>query len=80
MIKVGDLVRGPDKQPALGKVRQTLRWVVHAGKTKNFYIRANPRTRVEINISPTFSPYEFGGSDRRELGAQVSYSFSEKRP
>ena len=80
VIKVGDLVRGPDKQPALGKVRQTLRWVVHAGKTKNFYLPAGPKTRVEVKISPTFSPYEFGGSDRRELGAQLAYSFSPTHP
>ena len=79
-IKVGNLVRGPDKQPALGTVRQVLRWKVHAGKTRVFYVPAAPPTRVELTVSPTFSPYEFGGSDRRQLGAQVSYSFTEKRP
>ena len=79
-IKVGNLVRGADKQPALGKVRQVLRWKVHAGKTRVFYVPADPPTRVELTVSPTFSPYEFGGSDRRELGAQVSYSFTDKRP
>ena len=79
-IKVADLVRGADNQPALGKVRQVLRWKVHAGKTRAFYVPADPPTRVELTVSPTFSPYEFGGSDRRELGAQVSYSFAENRP
>jgi hypothetical protein len=50
------------------------------GQTRVFSVPADPPTRVELTVSPTFSPYEFGGSDRRELGAQVSYSFSEKRP
>jgi hypothetical protein len=79
VIKVGDLVRGADKQPALGKVRKVLRWKVHAGKTRVFYVPATPPTRVEVTVSPTFSPYEFGGGDRRQLGAQVAYSFAAKR-
>jgi hypothetical protein len=79
-IKVGNLVRGADKQPALGKVRQTLRWTVHAGKTRIFYVPADPPTRVELTVSPTFSPHDFGSSDRRQLGAEVSYSFADKRP
>jgi hypothetical protein len=76
-IKVGRLVRGPDKQPALGKVSQVLRWTVHSGKTRVFRGPAGPRTRVEMTISPTFSPHDFGGSDRRRLGAQVSYGFEQ---
>ena len=78
-IKVGRLVRGPDKQPKLGKVSQVLRWTVHSGKTRVFRVPAGPRTRVEVTISPTFSPYDFGGSDRRRLGAQVSYGFEQKQ-
>jgi hypothetical protein len=76
-IKVGRLIRGPDKQPALGKVSQVLRWTVHSGKTRVFRVDAGPRTRVELTIAPTFSPHDFGGGDRRRLGAQVSYGFEQ---
>jgi hypothetical protein len=80
-IEAGRLVQGPDKEPALGKVTQRLHWVVHSGKTRDFYVRATPPTRVEVRISPTFSPHEFGNSsDRRQLGAQVAYAFTSKRP
>jgi hypothetical protein len=79
-ITSGRLIRGQDKQPALGRVTQVLHWVVRSGRTRVFYLAASPPTRVEVRISPTFSPHDFGGSDRRELGAQVSYSFSETRP
>ena len=42
---------------------------------------ATPPTRVEVRIKPTFSPHEFGNSsDRRQLGAQVFYSFTSKPP
>lgn len=79
-IKAGRLVTGADKQPALGKISQVLRWTVHSGKTRVFYVRAAPPTRVELTVSPTFVPYDYGVNDRRRLGAQVSYSFSPTRP
>jgi hypothetical protein len=78
-IKVGQLVRGPDKQPALGNVRQVIHYVTHAGKTRIFYVPADPPTRIELTVSPTFEPYQFGGSDRRDLGAEVSFGFTPKR-
>jgi hypothetical protein len=80
-ITAGRLVQGKDKEPALGRVSTTLHWVVHSGKTRVFYVRATPPTRVEVRIKPTFSPHEFGNSsDRRRLGAQVFYTFTSKPP
>ena len=80
-IRAGRLIQGSDKEPALGKVRQTLHWVVHSGKTRDFYVPASPPTRVEVTVSPTFSPHEFGNSsDRRQLGAQVTYEFTSTPP
>ena len=78
-IRVGRLIRGPDKQPALGRVWRTLRWVVHSGETRVFTVPITPPARVEVRVSPTFSPHDYGGSDRRELGAQVSYGFTATR-
>jgi hypothetical protein len=79
-LTAGRLIQGKDKQPAMGRVTDVDRWVVHSGKTRVFVVRASPPTRVEVRISPTFSPHDYGGSDRRELGAQVSYAFSTTRP
>jgi hypothetical protein len=79
-IKAGRLVRGADKQPALGRISQIIHWTVHSGKTRVFSVRATPPTRVEVTVSPTFSPHDFGGSDRRQLGAQVSYGFVSRKP
>jgi hypothetical protein len=78
-ITAGRLIRGADKQPAMGRVTTVRRWVVHAGKTRVFTIPARPPARVEVRVSPTFSPHDYGGSDRRRLGAQVSYSFTATR-
>jgi hypothetical protein len=75
-ITAGPLIRGKDKQPALGRTTAVRRWVVRGGTTRIFFVPASPPTRVEVRVAPTFSPYDYGGSDRRHLGAQVSYSFS----
>jgi hypothetical protein len=61
-------------------VSSVRRWVVHAGGTRVFFVPASPPTRIEVRVTPTFSPHEFGGSDRRDLGAQVSYAFTETPP
>ena len=79
-IKVGRLIRGADKQPALGKVSQVLHWRVKAGKERVFTLPISPPGRVQVTVSPTFSPHDFGRSDRRRLGAQVAFSFSETPP
>jgi hypothetical protein len=80
-ITAGRLVQGKDKEPALGGASTTLHWVVHSGKTRVFYVRAAPPTRVEVRIKPTFSPHEFGNSsDRRQLGAQVFFTFTSRPP
>ncbi len=80
-ITAGRLVRGKDKQPAMGRVTTVLHRVVpNDAKTRVFYVPASPPTRVEVRISPTFSPADNGGSDRRRLGAQISYAFIAKRP
>lgn len=81
VIQVGSLVRGKDKQPHLGRITAERRWTIAAGARRSFVIPTpKPPFRVEVRISPTFSPADYGKSDRRELGAQVDFAFSLKRP
>ena len=77
VIRVGTLIRGEDKQPAIGHATATRRWTVHSGKERTFRIPASPPFRVEVTISPTFVPAELDPrlSDRRKLGARVTYAF-----
>jgi hypothetical protein len=77
VIKVGTLVKGADKQPHIGKVTAVRRWVVHSLSRATFVIPTpRPPFRVEVRVSPTFSPSDYKGeSDQRQLGAQVGYLF-----
>jgi hypothetical protein len=76
-IEVGRLIEGKDKQPHMGLVTAVRRWTVHSGIGRAFRIPTPaPPIRVQVDISPTFSPADYpGSSDARPLGAQVSFSF-----
>ena len=54
----------------------TRRWTIHSRATRTFVLPA-PRGRfgVSVHVAPTFSPSQFGQSDTRQLGAQVSFAF-----
>jgi hypothetical protein len=60
----------------LVRVYDVRRWVVHRLEQRTFTFDVRPPVRVEVHIRPTFSPSRFGFADTRELGAQVSFSWS----
>ena len=79
-IAVGKLVKGADKQPHLGRVTAVRHWVVHSAIGRTFVIPTPPPPiRVEVSVTPTFSPRDYGSSDPRELGVQVGFSFAPRR-
>jgi len=85
-VKLGTLVVGPDKQPAIGRVLETKRLTIHAcGRQDEGLVCATAATfrspgvpfRIEVTASPTFVPHDYDPSsgERRHLAAQVSYVF-----
>ena len=76
IIRLGTLVRGSDRQPGIGHVTAFRRWIVAAGAHRTFTIPTpRPPFRIEVSVSPTFSPSDYGSFDRRELGAQLGFDF-----
>jgi hypothetical protein len=67
---------GPARAGAIKRVTAERRWVVHSSAKRTFTLRT-PKApfRVELSVSPTFSPSSFGVPDTRQLGAQVSFTF-----
>jgi hypothetical protein len=81
-IRVGTLVVGPDKQPAIGEVTAVRRYVVRAGKARTFAIPTpTPPVRAEVTIDPTFVPAKLdaGSSETRALGAVVVYEWVPRK-
>ena len=78
-IRVGSLVRGADKHPALGRVTDRCTFRINRLEDRTFLLRTpKPPFHVDVRISPTFVPNEVDprSPDTRDLGAQVGYSFS----
>jgi hypothetical protein len=67
-------------QPAIGRVMGVGRWTAHAKEQKLLRFRVTTPFRVEIAVSPTFSPAELGESDNRQLGVQVAFAFEPSQP
>jgi hypothetical protein len=76
-VTLGTLIKGADKQPHIGRLLAVQRWTLRIGTERRFVIRApKPPFRVQVHISPTYSPARLGSSDPRQLGGQVSYTFT----
>jgi hypothetical protein len=72
-VRLGTVVK-QGRRAAMGKVTESRTWVAHSGKARSFVLRTPlPPFRVELNVSPTFSPSEFGLNDTRQLGVQVAF-------
>ncbi len=79
-VTIGKLVEGRDKEPHIGTVTGVQRWTLRIGSARRFvFPTPKPPFRVEVRISPTYSPLNFGGHDQRQLGGQVGFSFSPTR-
>jgi hypothetical protein len=64
-----------DAGPTLTRTTSTREWVVHSGLTKTFVLPVPPAPfRLEVKVSPTFSPAQFGQADARQLGVQLSFA------
>jgi hypothetical protein len=78
-IRVGELRRGRNKQPALGPVTDRCVFTINRLEERTFLLRTPaPPFHVDVRISKTFVPHELDPnySDTRRLGAQLEYSFS----
>ncbi|MFO7571264.1 MAG: hypothetical protein R6W48_01505 [Gaiellaceae bacterium] len=77
-VRIGPVVVGPDKQPAIGQVTAEQTAIIRDCRIKGFALPVPGEPwRVEIEIEPTFVPKEIdpNSSDARKLGAVVSAEF-----
>ena len=81
-VRIGPITIGSDKQPHVVKATEIRRFDIHSKDEVTVVLKApGPRFRVEVTISPTFSPKQLepGLSDARQLGAKTSYIFLPPR-
>jgi hypothetical protein len=88
-VQLGRLVISSQHEPALGRVLTVRRWTVRTyppasvpqSATRRTFVLPTPRPpfRVEIHVSPTFSPHDYGLSDQRQLGVVAGFRFSASK-
>jgi hypothetical protein len=73
-VRVGPITVDSAGQPHVGAPVEQRSWVIRSGGTKAFVIAApRPPFRVEVHVTSTFSPADYGLADARRLGAQVAF-------
>lgn len=85
VVRLGTIVVGKDKQPAIGRVLAVRTLTIHSCinppklrcATAVHFDNPGVPFRIEVTISPTFSPHTIDprSSEVRNLGARVGYSF-----
>jgi hypothetical protein len=69
-LRLGPVVTR-DGLPMIDRVTATGEWTAHSGQSRVFTFQTPPPPyRLELQVSPTFSPSRLGGTDARELGVQ----------
>jgi hypothetical protein len=73
-VRVGQITVDSAGRPHVGAPVEERSWVIRSGGTKAFVIAApRPPFRVEVHVTSTFSPADYGLADARRLGAQVAF-------
>jgi hypothetical protein len=75
-VRVGDVALNEDRQPTLGRVRETRKVTVRSTpcESKAVRIRATPPFRIDVTATAgLFQPSKY---DLRNLSATISYSFA----
>jgi hypothetical protein len=71
VLRLGPVVTR-DGLATIDRVTATGEWTAHSGKSRVFTFQTPPPPyRLELQVSPTFSPSRLGASDTRELGVQL---------
>jgi len=79
-VRLGRLVIGPDRHPALADVRATRRLVLPNCAVRVVRLPSGPPPfQVEVRVTPTFRLSDYGRSDTRTVGAVVSFQFLTQR-
>jgi hypothetical protein len=64
----------------LGRPDWRRRWTVHARSGRTFRIPIPLRAAaVRVQVSPTFSPADYGSQDTRQLRVQAAFSFEPRQ-
>jgi hypothetical protein len=78
-LRVGPLVLDEQRAPTVVHATWVKRFVLPNCVSRRFHLTVTPPIAVTVQATPTIRLTDYGGSDDRDLGAQVGFSFTPKR-
>jgi hypothetical protein len=78
-LRVGPLALNEQHAPSVSHATWTKTFLLPNCGVRHFTVTIAPPLAVQVRADPTVRPTDYGGSDNRDLGAQVGFSFSAKR-
>ena len=78
-LRVGPLALDEQRAPTVAHPTRVERFLLPNCGTRRVRLTVTPPVAVQIRAAPTVRPTDYGASDNRDLGAQVSFSFTPKR-
>jgi hypothetical protein len=79
-IRLGTVRIDENGQPQIGRVLAVRHWTASGRNIRTFDLPARPPYRIELHVTPTFRPVDYGVPDSRALGVQVGHEFVSARP
>jgi hypothetical protein len=75
-VEVGPLVVGEDGKAQIGRATALRTWLGSGRLARKLTIPTpEPPFRVEVHVTATFAPGDYGATDARRLGARVDFRF-----
>ena len=78
VVRVGPLALNEQRAPTVAHATRVEHFTLPNCTTRELAVRIAPPLAVQVTASPTVQPTRYGGSDNRELGAQVGFSFTKR--
>jgi hypothetical protein len=78
-VRVGDVAINENRQPTLGRVRETRRVVVRSTPCESKAVRIHATPPFRIDVSATAGLFQPSKYDQRNLSATIAYSFAPGR-
>jgi hypothetical protein len=73
---IGPLGTAADGTPQITRVTARQTWTIHSGPRRTLLLPTpRPPFGVRIDVTPTFSPADYGAADARQIGAWVGFEF-----
>jgi hypothetical protein len=79
IVRIGPLALDEQHGPEVAHATKTVRFKLENCGQRDITLRIAPPVAVQVHVSPTVRPSDYGASDNRDLGAQVGFSFTPSR-